>query len=99
MSYSLAFLGRPPLEGSLMRSTHDGSYIAVGPAYPMGFIPRFLSRNFAAMGLIPSKSPTSLTVMPSILSLSAKKSQHISVAGIDITHYDSVVCNPKGDML
>jgi hypothetical protein len=51
------------------------------------------------MGVIPNRSPISLTVMPSILPLSAKKSQYISVAGIDITRYDSVACNQIGDML
>jgi hypothetical protein len=49
------------------------------------------------MGLIPSKSPISLTVMPSILSLSAKKSQYISVAGIDITRYNSVARISRGE--
>ncbi|MDR1901356.1 MAG: HNH endonuclease [Treponema sp.] len=97
MNQPLGFLGRPPLDGSLMRSMQDKSYKAVGPAYPMGLMPLVRNRNFAAIGLIPNKSPISLTVMPSMLSLSAKKSQYISVAGIDITHNNSVVCISRGE--
>jgi hypothetical protein len=46
---------------------------------------------------MPNKSPISLTVMPSMVSLSAKKSQYISVVGIDKTSNASVVCNSRGE--
>jgi hypothetical protein len=46
---------------------------------------------------MPNKSPISLTVMPSMVSLSAKKSQYISVVDIDKTSNTSVVCNSRGE--
>jgi hypothetical protein len=91
------FLGRPPLETSLILSTQSEGYIAVGPAYSEGLIPAFRNRIFAAFGFIPSAAPISLTVMPSMLSISAGKSNNISVKGIDYIIYISVKCFYEGD--
>jgi hypothetical protein len=61
---SLDFLGRPPFATSLISSTQDGSYIAVGPEYPMGLIPFLESLILAVFGLIPRISPISFTFNP-----------------------------------
>jgi hypothetical protein len=54
-----------PLPGTLrIASRADGSYIAVGPEYPMGFIPALSSLFFAALWLIPINSPISLASKP-----------------------------------
>jgi hypothetical protein len=66
--------GRPPFETSRILSTQSVGYIAVGPAYPVGLIPALRNRILAAFGFIPKAAPISLTVIPSILSVSARKS-------------------------
>ncbi|MDR1250140.1 MAG: HNH endonuclease [Treponema sp.] len=75
MLYSLVFLGRPPLATSLICSTQDGSYTAVGPEYPIGLIPFLERRILAVLGFMPSISPISLTFNPftSLLSAAYKK--------------------------
>jgi hypothetical protein len=67
----LFLFGRPPLATSLICSTQVGSYIAVGPEYPIGFIPFLESRILAVLGFMPSISPISLTFNPFTLLLSA----------------------------
>jgi hypothetical protein len=61
-----------PLPGTFrIASTTEGSYIAVGPAYPFGFIFFLISCIFTAPGFLFSSFAISAIVMPSILQLSA----------------------------
>jgi hypothetical protein len=71
MVYPLVVFGRPPFETSRILSTQPDGYMAVGPAYPVGLIPALRNRILAAFGFIPKTAPISLTVMPSILPVSA----------------------------
>jgi hypothetical protein len=60
----LAFLGRPGLGVLRMASRTSGAYIAVGPEYPMGFIPALSRRFLAVLGFIPNAVPISLASKP-----------------------------------
>jgi len=98
----LSFLGLPPLLISLIFLTQSVGYMAVGPEYPIGFIPLARNRCLAAFGLIPSILPISLTSMPCILSLSAIKNNTLVYLVIDILHtlvYNILRGNKMGKLI
>jgi hypothetical protein len=105
----LLFFGLPPLATSLICSTQAGSYMAVGPEYPIGLILFLESRILAVFGFIPSISPISLTFNPFTLLLSAAykkykefvvKAQQVIdlICSISVTYIKEINMSKKVDL-